>query len=271
MERASFSRAHFLRGIDKLEEYKARIGKDFHSGRARGNLDIYTCGIGGTIFGSNPFANVRIASSGLALPSEVMHVFELSPSLFSGDYIDLALVLRTNGDSIKVMDYNARHLFEQVRHRGYIPSKEFPVMIPLGRGLIIKEDDNSPYGLVHILTDEAQIIQAPELNYKNNDRTFSRVDERGIPIFDKEGERTFYARQGGLDRFILDWGLDLYFGWGRNLSGSSAGGRVAVIENFSSEKNRLMKSYLEELKEERDKQVAKLDIKYNKAVALMKG
>jgi len=266
MERASFSRAHFLRGIDKLEEYKARIGKDFHSGRARGNLDIYTCGIGGTIFGSNPFANVRIASSGLALPSEVMHVFELSPSLFSGDYIDLALVLRTNGDSIKVMDYNARHLFEQVRHRGYIPSKEFPVMIPLGRGLIIKEDDNSPYGLVHILTDEAQIIQDHRLRYKNRHKKFSITDENGIPIFDNRGTMEFHAKKNGLDRFGLyglmmglgslfcmsyrpESYLEEYFpfppfpfhfrireGYFENLSISHEIGRVAVVENLSSGK-----------------------------------
>ena len=258
----------FLADKDMLKAYQDRIRTKYNSKRARESLNIFR--EGGVVQGSNSFANVELASLRLALPSQVLHASELNPDFFERRYEDLGLVLRTNGDPFRENDYNARNLHEQLEKRGFKPSPDEPVMISL-RGLILERDENSYYGLIHRITDESQIVQAPELSRKNNGMRFSRTDERGIPIFDNKGERTFYAGQSGLGRFVLDGGLDLVSNWGRGLSDSGAGGRVAVIENFSSEKNRLMKSYLEELKEERDKQVAKLDIKYNKAVALMKG
>jgi len=258
----------FLADKDMLKAYQDGIKTKYNSKQARKTLDIF--GKNGVVQGSNSFAIVELASSSLALPSQVLHASELNPGFFRGTYEDLGLVLRTNGDSFRENDYNARNLYEQLEHRGFKPSPDEPVMISL-RDLILEGDENSYYGLIHKITDKSQIVQAPELSRKNNGMRFSRTDERGIPIFDNKGERTFYAGQRGLVRFILNRELDLDSNWSRDLSYSDAGGRVVVVENFPSENNRLIKSYLAELKKERDKQVAELNIKYNKAVALMKG
>ena len=222
----------FLADEDMLKAYQEEIKS--YSKRAREVLGVLAFK-DGVIEGSNSFANVALASEHLALPSQVLHDSQSDPGFFEENYEDLGLVLRTNGDSFNRNDYNARNLYEQLKRKGFTPSEETPVMVSL-RGLSLEEDGNSPYGLIHRLGEQTQIIQAPELSHLNYGKEFSRVDERGIPIFDKEGERTFYARQGGLNRFILDRDLDLVSYWIRFLSDSDAGGRVAVVENFSSGK-----------------------------------
>jgi len=244
----------FLADEDMLEAYRERIKTKYNSKEARPSLARHSLNIfkyeDGVIKGSSPFANVELASSELALPSQVLYASELSPDFFRGNYEDLGLVLRTNGDLYSPNDYNARHLYKQLDHRGIKPSKESPVLILL-RGLALEEDDESTYGLVHLLTDETQIIQAPELSHLNDRKRFSRVDERGIPVFDNEGTRTFYTRRNGLGRFSLDRGLDLYSYWYRWLTDSNAFSRVAVVKNFPSGN---MDEYLARLSEEGDRQ-----------------
>ena len=223
----------FLADEDMLKAYQEEIKS--YSKRAREVLGVLAFE-DGVIRGSNSFANVEIASLfpqeyRLALPSEVLHDSQSNPGFFRGNYEDLGLVVRTSTDSYH--DYNARSLYKQLEYRKIKASEESPVLILL-KGLSLKEDNESSYGLVHILTDEAQIIQAPELSHLNDGKKFSRVDERGIPIFDKEGERTFSARKGGLGGFVLVRGLGLDSYWSRGLSGFDASGRVAVVENLSS-------------------------------------
>src|SRR3989344_1137159 len=229
----------FLADEDMLKAYQESI--ESHSRKARDSLNIFRYE-NGVIKGSNLFANIKIASLfpqeyRLALPSEVLQDLELNPDFFRENYEYLGLVLRTNGDSYDPNDYNAKNLYKQLNHRGIKPSEELTVLISL-RGLALKEDDESSYGLVHLLTDETQIIQAPELSHLNDRKRFSRADERGIPIFDGKGERIFYSGQGGLGRFCLDGGLGLYSGWYRDLADSDAVGRVAVVKNFHSGNSR---------------------------------
>jgi len=224
----------FLADEGMLKDYQERIKS--YSKRAQEVLNIFTYD-NGLIKGSNPFANVALASKHLALPSQVLHDSELNPEFFRGNYEDLGLVLKTNGDSsFKNNNPDAKKLYEQLKKRGITPSEENPVMISL-RGLGL-EADKSHYGLMHKLTDETEIVQAPELSYQNNGRKFSRTDERGIPIFDEDGTRTFYARKDGLDGFCL-WGLVLdsnwFWFWYWALDVSSTDGRVAVAKNYSKE------------------------------------
>jgi len=212
----------FLADEDMLKAYQESI--ESHSRKARDSLNIFRYE-NGVIKGSNLFANIKIASLfpqeyRLALPSEVLQDLELNPDFFRENYEDLGLVLRTNGDSYDPNDYNAKNLYKQLNHRGIKPSEELS------------------YGLVQLLTDETQIIQAPELSHLNDRKRFSRADERGIPIFDGKGERIFYSGQGGLGRFCLDGGLGLYSGWYRDLADSDAVGRVAVVKNFHSGNSR---------------------------------
>jgi len=216
----------FLADEDMLKAYQERIKS--YSEKARNSLNRLEYK-NGVIQGSNVFANVELTFSAYKTKE--------GQDLFRGNYEDLGLVLRTNGDLYSSNNYNARHLYEQLEHRGIKPSKESPVLISL-RGLALEEDDESSYGLVHLLTDETQIIQAPELSHLNDRKRFSRADERGIPIFDGKGERIFYSGQGGLGRFCLDGGLGLYSGWYRDLADSDAVGRVAVVKNFHSGNSR---------------------------------
>ena len=224
---------YFLADEGMLKDYQERI--KLYSERAQKVLNIFTYD-NGLIKGSNPFANVALASKHLALPSQVLHDSELNPEFFRGNYEDLGLVLRTNGDdSFKNNNHDAKKLYEQLKKRGITPSKENPVMISLS-GLSL-EADKSHYGLIHKLTDETKLVQASELSHENHGKRFSRADERGIPIFDKAGTRTFYARKDGLDRFCLDGVLDLnsYWFWDRDLDYSDASGRVAIAKNYSKE------------------------------------
>ena len=228
------SKVSFLADEDMLKAYQERIKTKYNSKGARKSLDVFTFN-DGVIKGSNSFANVELASEHLATPYQVLYASELNPDFFRGNYEDLGLVLRTNGDSYQPNDHNAKHLYEQLKHRGITPTEESPVMIPL-RGLKLQEDSNSSYGLVHLLTDESRdlIVQAPEFSHQNHGKKFNVVDERGVPIFDEQGTRTFYARQGGLGGVFLGRGLGLGSDWDRYIASSSAGGRVAVVENFSS-------------------------------------
>lgn len=222
----------FLADEDMLRAYQEEIKS--YSERAQNSLNIFTFD-NEVIKGSNLFGNILLVSEHLVLPSQVLTDSELNPEFFRGNYEDLGLVIRTNGDSWENNDHNAKNLYEQLKQRGFTPSEDAPVMISL-RGLSLEEDKDSHYGLIHKLTDEAQIVQAPELSYKNNGNKFKKVDERGVPIFDNNGTRTFYARQGGLGGVCLDRDLDLgsYWGWGRVLDYSDADGRVAVAKNLDT-------------------------------------
>ena len=215
----------FLAEEDMQKAYQGRIKSYSEKARNLLNRLEYKDGV---IQGSNVFANVELASSELALPSQVLYASELVPDFFRGNYEDLGLVLRTNEDLYSSNDYNARHLYKQLKHRCIKPSEESPVLISL-MGLELREDNNSGYGLIHLLTDETQIIQAQELSYLNNGKRFNITDERGIPIFDGEGERIFYTRQDGFGRFCLDRDLDLDSYWNRYLAYSNANGRIAQL------------------------------------------
>ena len=117
----------FLADKDMLKAYQDGIKTKYNSKQARKTLDIF--GKNGVVQGSNSFAIVELASSSLALPSQVLHASELNPDFFERRYEDLGLVLRTNGDPFRENDYNARNLHEQLEKRGFKPSPDEPVMI----------------------------------------------------------------------------------------------------------------------------------------------
>ena len=118
----------FLADEGMLKDYQERIKS--YSEKAQKVLNIFT--FDGVVRGSNSFANVALASKHLALPSQVLHDSELNPEFFRGNYEDLGLVLRTNGDSsFKNNNHDAKKLYKQLKKRGITPSEENPVMISL--------------------------------------------------------------------------------------------------------------------------------------------
>ena len=265
---------------DITEEYSEAV-KRFNSKRARNSLNIfeYTDEI---MNGSNSFGNIlasKIAGIPLASPSQLEHAVRLSPNSFKRTYTEPALILRTNGDSYSDNNHNAMNLYTQLKKRGIKPTEESPVRISL-KGLELEEDNDSFYGLVHKLTNEAEILQDRRFNFNNNGEKFLKSDERGVPIYLSDDEisklseekksqlRTFYARKDGLDGLYLYWDLDLNSYLSRNLALSDADGRVAVAKNFSIGN---MEGYMAKLSEERDSQINEIKEKYEKAMNIMNG
>jgi len=160
----------------------------------------------GVIVGSNVFANVYFASKVLALPSEVERALESNRDYFLGNYSDIGLILREDGDSfIEENDYLAKDLAKQVRKRGF---SSFPVMISL-RGLKLRESQQGFYGLSFVLGDETEIVPASEFTQFNDKKRFDITDEFGLPIFKADGKRVFLTRNTGLSSLIIGKELEI--------------------------------------------------------------
>lgn len=216
----------FLADEMRLDDYKERIAK--YGERARKTLDIFRFG-NGVLIGSNPFANVELASADIALPSQLEHAVRLAPDFFRGTFEDVGLVLRTNGDSYTNNDYVAKNLFQQVRKKtGESPTPECPARISL-KGLKLRENDKSAYGLVFRLGDETEVDFVSEFANLNGRKRFLRTDEKGVPLFDVDGKRILYTRQEGLSVLCLDGLLSLGSDDG-NLASSNDDGRVVLIK-----------------------------------------
>lgn len=225
----------FARGEPLLAQYRESIAK--YGDKARKFLDKFSLGNGNFMLGSSPFMNVQLGGLvRLASPTELEKAVESHPDFFRGKYEDVALVLRSEGDSYAPNDFVARNLAEQVKARlGAMPTSETPARISL-KGMTLKEDSHSAYGLVFNVGD-AEVISAPELAHANHGKTFLKTDMQGLPVFDKQGNRTLYTRDNGLSRLCLGWDLDLGSGGG-NFASSNSGGRVPVVTNVAgSQKN----------------------------------
>ena len=68
-------------------------------------------------------------------------------------------------------NYNAMNLYTQLKKRGIKPTEESPVRISL-KGLELEEDNDSYYGLVHILTYEAEILQDKRYHVSSTTLTY---------------------------------------------------------------------------------------------------
>ena len=118
---------------------------------------------------------------------DVQKAIEKGKLNFYGVYEDLGLVLYSEeGEN----GYLARNLANQVRQRN--GTLDFPTLIQLS-GLELKVDEDAPQGLSFKLIDASQTIVAPQLSSENNLEKFSKVDENGLPIFEENGNHTFYA------------------------------------------------------------------------------
>ncbi len=225
------SEVGFLADENVLAEYSERVRR--YPAEAQVVLYIFSIDKEGIIKGSNPFANVEIASLDLALPSELEHAVRISPDTFRDTYTDTALLLRSEGDNYGPNTYVARHLAEQVKHRtGNIPTPELPARISL-KGLKLQKGENphSSYRLVFLLGDSTDILFSPEFSHANYGRSFSRTDERGVPIWDENGNRRFYTREVGLSGLCLSRRSLNLNSYNANLASSNADGRVAVVKS----------------------------------------
>ena len=97
-----------------------------------------------------------------------------------------------------------------------------------GFTFIPDENDKKGYGLKIVPLEDFKVIQDDRFVGHNGDN-FSEVDEFGIPNFDKNGDRIWYAKSNGLSRLYLD--RDLGLGSGNyNLGNSNDIGRVVLLK-----------------------------------------
>ena len=218
-----------------LQAYKEGIAS--YNERARNTLNIFS-DRDGDLAGSNCFAPIALRDylpngARLATMADLGRATEISPKFLSGFYSDTGLVLRTARDSNQKNDVLAKGLAKQLGKRGI--KLETPKVIYFD-ALNIKEDKDSAYGLVYVLSERAEmgknIIDAPELirNYQ-----FKIIDGRGVPIENSDGNRTLYTREDGLSRFYLNRYSNVDSN-NNDLANSNDNGRVVVINPEGTQK-----------------------------------
>jgi hypothetical protein len=79
---------------------------------------------------------------------------------------------------------------------------EVPLRIPL-QGTSIDRDDDSPYGLILKLNDDATVTPAPWLTPDNHNKSFSETTGEGKPIFIESGTRMLFTSETGMTRLSI--------------------------------------------------------------------
>ncbi len=142
------------------------------------------------------------------------------------------LILSTTDDS------NSRNLSLIKRIAELVEGKngrlELPVLV---RGFDVKPcpGDERGYKLEIVARDDFTATHDERLSGAYSGKRISGFDENEIPVFDKNGSRTWYARGKGLSRLCLGWDLSIY-----SLNGSLAlsysVGRVVLINAVGTQK-----------------------------------
>lgn len=198
-----------------------------------------------SLVGSNIFIASRlnelleISRIRTAIPSDDQHG-NISNLILYKSHADFnALILRTAGDSHAPNDKIAKDLTEKVENKqGRL---NFPIMIV--RPLVRYSQGGSDYDLVFDLDNKTQIIEDERLDGKKfpTEMKFNNVDDLGLPLFDKNGTRTWYARNDGLS------GLSMYVDLALcsdnvHLQGSYVNGKVIVVSDKVTSQNFSAKS-----------------------------
>ncbi len=141
---------------------------------------------------------------------------------------------------------------------------QLPVKIA---GLDVVLEDNE-YGWNVIPRDDFNIVYDDRLQAEHSDKCFSSVDSLGFPIFDKEGKRTWYTREG-LSWMYLDRELCLDLDYG-NLADSDEGGRVVLIAAHSCARKFLV-NILTEIEAEYKREESELLKRKERALKILSG
>jgi hypothetical protein len=171
--------------------------------------------------GSNDYAiflmDDIVAKYGLRAvnPADVQKIIDINGNFLKEFYVDLGVILRNDVDLGVILrhenvanEYLARQLANQAKDKYYNFSNLNPLVFkPSDLELIV--DNNSPSGLGFKIKDLANPFNAPALSYINFYRKFNKTNEDGVPIFDKNGNRTSYTEKNGLSGFGLGGVLSL--------------------------------------------------------------
>jgi hypothetical protein len=110
-------------------------------------------------------------------------------------------------------------------------SLKHPFMIE-GFSFVPNPEDKTGYGLILVAGSDFKVTQDERFSGHNGD-SFSEVDPQGIPNFNKNGSRTWYAKKDGLSGLGLGRYLGLgsyYDGGGVGLPYSGDDGRVVFLK-----------------------------------------
>jgi len=167
---------------------------------------------------------------GLAKPVDMEFARELYNKTNGGSglntkgqcYVDYGVVFRSV-DSPN--EYLAKQLEPQIKKTLNLKKIKDPIVI-LSGDLELVNDDKAPKGLGFNLKDYAKPFSAPGLK---KDTNFNDTDDNGMPIPDKDGNRTSYTINSGLSGLGLLRYLYVYSPY-YGLAYSSSGGRVVVVK-----------------------------------------
>ena len=255
-------------GKEIVDEYNSVVKSKYED---NSNLKVLTFK-DNVVKGSNDYAiflmNDLVAKYGLRTvnPADTQKIIDINENFLKGFYVDLGVVLRNeNGAN----EYLARQLAKQAKDRNYNFSNSNPLVFkPSDLELIV--DKNSSSGLGFKIKDLASPFNAPALSYKNDNKKFNKTNENGVPIFDKNGNRTNYTTENGLSRFGLYRVSDLDSGSG-NLSGSGDGGRVVLLNDAVGGAPKILMEYIDNLEKEKQDEIEKINSRYEKALKVLKG
>ena len=165
-----------------------------------------------TIIGSNVFLaghfNELVAPLELrtVVPSDDVNgdIARLVKDRFYTDFN--ALVVRSEQDSYEINNGLLRQVIETAEQKQ--GKAKFPFMV---EGFHVAPSEDKEYGMKIVPASNFRVIEDERLDekkYKTGTK-FDKVDEFGLPIFDKSGNRNWYAKDDGLSWLILDRYLDL--------------------------------------------------------------
>jgi len=145
-----------------LPAYNDSVKSAYNSDKARAILSKFEKA-NGELIGSSPFMLVHLQDSGLlpegsriATRQDLETALKFDPKIFSGNYIDFGLALRTAGDSYSPNDLLAKNFAGELTKRGIKLKKG--KLIPI-LALTLREDLNSEYGLVFDLKEDIKELE----------------------------------------------------------------------------------------------------------------
>ena len=206
--------ARFL-SADEKAKYNRIIDEKYFSKNARNILKEPS-----NLFKVIELQNQRVNVADL---SDLGNITEQKRDLIPRFCIDVpVVVLRRIGNSCRSSDFLARDLANQI-------GKEYLRNSLIVTNLGLEESEESIYGLKFKTTYKTEVYDVPELNHKKDKKTFSKTDERGIPILDKKGKRNLYTGDSSFSRLYLnkERGLDSTL---INLAYSVPDCRVVVVD-----------------------------------------
>lgn len=172
------------------------------------------------------------------------------------------LVLRTEQDIYEPNNSLIKRLLP------YIEEKQGRLQLPVKTIGLDVDSDKNEYGWNVAPRDDFDVLYDDRLEGKYHGKSFSNVDKLGLPIFDKEGKRTWYARDKGLSRFDLDRNLDLDLD-DEHLDDSNDYGRVVLIA--ATPRADFFSKYTAEVEAEYKRQESELLERKERALRILKG